>query len=348
MAEKNGEKQKKQKFTGLAASLSQLSPDKRRAALEMSAALAGVSLRVSREFVEAVPEAAKILSADDLRNWAEMGRRLAMGNAETGAQFFSNGVEGLAKVPKNARASVFQISTRQLVLSSSIALETFNFIPELEHQVDDDELLSEILKLCVQIANRSAKHSSEFLRNTPPVAEALNLFGARKAEVAGSVIELGTTFANRTGGMTADLCANLPKALTGLSADNAVLVMSRAATFLEFGGSVTLHFVTAASEVLRTVDAAFDDWCRVLTKIGSQGNAVLIAFLRASPKFFRQIAAVSPKRRKSAGQMDAETVAVIKRVLQLTGEISETDAESALAAFRSSTAALKSVSLEQF
>jgi hypothetical protein len=54
----------------------------------MSATLAGVSLRVSREFVEAVPKAAKILSADDIRNWAEMGRRLAMANADLGAQFF--------------------------------------------------------------------------------------------------------------------------------------------------------------------------------------------------------------------------------------------------------------------
>ncbi|MEJ7849739.1 MAG: VWA domain-containing protein [Pyrinomonadaceae bacterium] len=351
MAESGEENQKKQTFTGLAARLGRLPADKRRAALEISAALAGVSLRVSREFVEAVPKAAKVLSADDLRNWAEMGRRLAMGNAETGAQFFADGVAELRKVPKDARASVFQISTRQLVLSSSIALETFNFIPQLAREVDDDELLAEILKLGVQIANRSAKHSSEFLRNTPPVAEALNSFGDRKAEVAGSVIELGTTFANRTGGMTADLWANLPKALTGLSAGNVILLMNQSEKFLEYGGSVTLHFVTAGSEVLRTADAAFDDWCRVLAKIGKQGNAVLIAFLRATPKFFGQIPAIARKQPKSKNRkpiIGTETIKVVKRVLQLTGEIAETDAESSLAAFRSSTAALKKVTLEQF
>src|SRR5688500_16531161 len=91
---------KKQTFTGLAAHLGRLPADKRRVALEMSAALAGISLRVSREFVEAVPDAAKVLSADDLRGWAEIGRRLAMGSAGTGASFFSAGVDRLEKVPE--------------------------------------------------------------------------------------------------------------------------------------------------------------------------------------------------------------------------------------------------------
>ena len=113
-------------LTGLARRLGRLPADKKRAALEISAALAGVSLRVSREFVEAVPKAAKILSADDLRHWGELGRRLAMGNADTGAKFFTAGVGGLRNVPEVARAAVFQICTRQLVISSSIALDTFN------------------------------------------------------------------------------------------------------------------------------------------------------------------------------------------------------------------------------
>ncbi len=83
--------EKKQTFTNLARRLGKLPNDKKMIALEMSAALAGVSLKVSREFVEAVPKAAKILSADDIRNWAEMGRRLAMTNADSGANFFIGG-----------------------------------------------------------------------------------------------------------------------------------------------------------------------------------------------------------------------------------------------------------------
>ncbi len=51
-------------IAGLAARLGRLSSEKKRAALETSAALAGVSLRVSRDFVESVPKAAKLLSAE--------------------------------------------------------------------------------------------------------------------------------------------------------------------------------------------------------------------------------------------------------------------------------------------
>ena len=87
-AEKDLTNSKKETFTGLARKLSRLPNEKKIVALEMSASLAGVSLSASREFVEAVPKAAKILSADDLRHWAEMGRRLAMANADLGAEFF--------------------------------------------------------------------------------------------------------------------------------------------------------------------------------------------------------------------------------------------------------------------
>jgi hypothetical protein len=58
------EKETKETFAGLARRLGELPGDKKRAALEISAALAGVSLRVSRQFVESVPAAALILSAD--------------------------------------------------------------------------------------------------------------------------------------------------------------------------------------------------------------------------------------------------------------------------------------------
>jgi hypothetical protein len=336
---------KKQTITGLAKRLAGLSSDKKRAALEMSAALAGVSLRVSREFVEAVPKAAKILSADDLKSWAEMGRRLAMGNAETGAKFFSSGVKGLKKVPAEARLLVFQICTRQLVLSSSIAIETFEMIPALAAGVADDELLSDILRLGVEIANRSAKHSSEFLQKTPRVVEALNRFGAKKREVAKGVIALAALFANRTGGMTADLWNNLPAALEKISAENAILLAGKAAEFLEFGGSVTLHFVASGSEVLGRMEAVFEDWCGVLHKVAKQGNAVLISFLRATPKFFGQIAALGKRAARASSD---DPVSVTRKVLRLISEIAETDGESALAAFRSSTSALRKVPLEQF
>ena len=334
----------KNSLTGIAAGLGRLAAEKRRAALEASAALAGVSLRASREFVAAVPAAAEILSADDIRLWGEMGRRLAMGNAETGANFFVEGVEHLKDLPERARPLVFQICTRQLVLSSSISLETYRLVPELAAKIGDDELLADVLKLALDIANRSAKHSSEFLQKTPPVAEALDRFGEEKRAVAGPAIRLASVFATRTGGMTADLWANLPKALAGLDAASAIRLANSGVLFLDHGGSVTLHFVSSGSDVLRFAQEVFDEWCGVLQKIARHGNAVLIAFLRATPKFFAQIGSF----RSAALKTEEQRIGAIRRVLELTGVIAEKDAESALAAFRSSTAALRKVTLEQF
>ena len=330
---------RKQTFTNLARRLSRLPSEHKRVALEASASLAGVSLRVSREFVEAVPKASKILSAEDLRQWSEMGRRLAMADIESGVSFFTRGVSDFKKVPESARPLVFQICTRQLVLSSSIAFETFENIPDLAKKVSDDELLTDVLKLALEIAQRSAKHSADFLKSTPQVTEKLKAFGDEKTEAAKAVIDFASRFASRTGGMTADLWQTLPEVLEKISAENAVRLMEKAADFLEYGGSVSLHFVMSGGEVLRRVDAVFADWGELLKKVATHGNAVLISFIRSSPKFFTNIVAL----RKTD-----EIIALSRRVLQLVREIAETDAESALAAFRSSTFALRKVSLIQF
>ena len=336
--EPGGSPDNKSSFTGLAKRLGKLPADKRRAALEMSASLAGVSLRVSREFVEAVPAAAEILSADDLRNWAEVGRRLAMGNAGTGAAFFAAGIDGLEQVPEEARNLVFQICTRQLVLSSSIALETFRSIPTLVSNISEPHLSHEILRLAAEIANRSAKHSADFLGHTRSVIQALQAYSDdERPEVAAAVISLGEHFASRTGGMTADLWAAIPAALAGRSAADAVRLVRRAEEFIEYGGSVTLHFIGAGREVLEKAGDVFDEWCSVLKKIAPKGNAVLIAFLRASPKFFGRMSAVK-----------GHDAASVRKVLDLVGKIAESDGESALAAFRSSARALSQVSIEQF
>ncbi len=338
------ERGKKQTVTGLAASLSTLPAAKRRAALEVSAALAGVSLRVSRDFVEAAPIAAEVLSTDEIRAWGELGRRIAMGKAESGSKFFEAGVAHLADLPKQAREYLFKICTRQLVLSSSISLETFQLAPQLATDINDDEILTELLRLGVEIANRSAKHSSEFLLKTGPVAAAFDAFGDQKRETAVTYLELAGHFANRTGGMTADLWTNLPAVLKGLTADPAIRLGQAASKVIDYGGTVTLHFLSAGAVVLRDLEAVFEDWCSILVKVAAHGNAVTIAFLRSTPKFVKQIGAI-----KLEGAPDGSIkTAAIKRVLRLTQEIAETDGESALAAFRSSAFALRKVSLDQY
>lgn len=336
------ERSEKKTFTGIAAHLGRLPAEKRRAALEVSAALAGVSLKASRAFVEAVPRAAEFISADELRDWGEMGRRISMGSAAVGTKYFERGTDWLVRVPRNARPDVFKIGTRQLVLSSSIAVETFDIVPLLADEIDDDELLAETLRLGAEIANRSAKHSADFLKSAISVARVLKDFHAEKRRVSRAAFDLGFLFATRTGGMTADLWSALPWAITGLRPEAAILLLTRAGRILDHGASVTLHFVSSGSDVIRHAADAFDDWFNLLLKIAAQGNAVLIAFIRATPKFFSQLGSGSGR------PSDEFHLTLMRRVLALTYQIAEQDAESALAAFRSSAEALKRVSLDQF
>lgn len=331
----------KKTLTGIAARLSRLPAKKRRAALESSAAIAGVSLRASRAFVESAPRAARILSADDIRHWGEMGRKLSMGSADLGAEFFSRGVDELALIPAEARPDVFKICSRQLVLSSSIAIDTFESMANLAEDIGDDYLLSETLRLAAEIAGRSAKHSADFLKSAGSVGKAIKRFAEAAVEVGRSAFELGFLFATRTGGMTADLWEGLPKAIERLSADRSIELLQQAGRVLDHGASVTLYFISAGSYMLRIAPEAFGEWVKVLSGIAGQGNAVLIAFIRSTPKFLSQIAG-------REGTADEAQVRLIKSVLGLTAEIAERDAESALAAFRSSSAALKKVSLDQF
>jgi len=338
----SGNAQPKPSATSLARDLGHLPPATRRVALEMSAALAGVSLRVSREFVSAVPRAAAILEADDLRNWSELGRRLAMGNVETAVKFFAQGAETLSDIPANSRPDVFEICRRQLVLSSSIALETFDLVPTLAREMNDPWLLAEILKLGSEIAARSAKHSAEFLQRTSVVASAVGSFGKYKRRAAEAAIDLAEQFAARTGGMTADLWSVVPDAIRGQDIDATEMLMASAGRFLEFGGSVTLHFIQSGSSIIRSSPEAFEEWESVGKNIGKHGNAVLISFLRTSPPIFAKL------NRHTGSRQAASDTSTTTRILELIGRVADRDPESALAAFRSSPAALDQVSIDQF
>lgn len=323
----------------MARRLSRLPAEKKKAALEISASLAAVSLKVSKEFVEAVPKASKILTEENLRDWGELGRKLAMANAELGVEFFKKGVSKLRVIPAEGRSHLFRICKRQLILSSSIAIATFESFPETAKDAKDKALLTSVLGLAVEIANRSAKHSSDFLNNTPEVLESLEGFDENGAEVKNAVIGLAGKFASRTGGMTSDLWAALPSAIGNLEGGAAVRLMDSAAELLEYGGSVTLHFVSSGARALAEFEEVYESWFEVISAFGAHGNAVLISFLRSSPSFFERIGNI---RRKD------EAIRVANRVLEMIREIAAEDPESALAAFNSSAKALRKVSLGQF
>ena len=112
-------------IAGLAREVGKLPVDVARAALEVGAGLAALNLRAGVDFLKEVPGAARVLDAEELRAWGELGRRLVMADAETGVAFITAGVGSLAEVPRGARLLLLQVCGRQLSLSTSFALETY-------------------------------------------------------------------------------------------------------------------------------------------------------------------------------------------------------------------------------
>src|SRR5947207_10619066 len=154
-----------------------------------------------------------------------------------------------------------------------------------------------------------------------------------------AAIDLARAFATRAGGIAADAWAALPDAIEALSADAALKLMRRAASFLERGGAAAFHLLITGGEVLRALPECFDEWIDLLWTVASHGNAGLVAFIRSSPLFFHTI--TSSKDHENA-------VALARRVIALTRDIARVDSESALACLRSAAKALHTVSIEQF
>src|SRR6267142_621326 len=161
-------------LAGLLREISHLPLEHTRAALETSAAIAAVSLRASIEFLRAAPGVAKVLEPPELRAWGELGRRLAMSEVENGVSFYTAAVGEFARVPPAARPFVFQVCSRQMILSAATAAETFRGAPLLAAEIKDGELLRSIYEVAAEISRRSAKHSADFLNATPTVILALD------------------------------------------------------------------------------------------------------------------------------------------------------------------------------
>jgi nitric oxide reductase NorD protein len=329
--------QQQQSFLELTRSLTGLPLDQAAAVLETSASIAAISLRAGIEFLRAAPAAAHVLQPAELRAWGEMGRRLAMTDYESATTFFAEGVESLRTVSPELRPSIFILCSRQLVLSTAIGRETLHSLPSLAAEIDNDELLRAIIEVATEIARRSAKHSAEFLNAGSTVARALKSF--QNPDVTAAALELSGAFAARAGGIAADAWAVTPEAIAGLSATDAVRLLKSVNNFLERGGGAALHVLIAGGEILHRAPEIFDEWIALLWVVATHGNASLVAFVRSSPGFIRILNA-DPNR--------SAAIALSQRVLALTKEIAAVDGEAALACFRSSARALRSVSIEQF
>ncbi len=336
-ADHPSESAERQSFLKLTRELASLPFDKSAAALETGAAIASVSLRAGIEFLRATPGAAEVLQAAELRSWGDLGRRLALGDVETAITFFAEGVGGLQDVPADLHPLVFQLCSRQVTLSSPIAIETLRNLPALAQKIDDPGLLGSILEVALEISRRSAKHSAEFLNKTPEVLDRLRRI--KDTSVTQKGIALAAEFASRAGGIAADAWADLPAAVANLNSADALRLIDATTGFLERGGGSALQVLTTGGEILRTLPEIFADWTELLWTVAQHGNASLVAFVRSSPRFVRAL-------RNATDHARLTNLAL--RVIKLTREIAETDGEAALACFRSSALALRTVSIEQF
>ncbi|HEX5888833.1 MAG TPA: VWA domain-containing protein [Pyrinomonadaceae bacterium] len=327
----------RQSFLELTRSIAGLPLDQAAAILESSASIAPISLRAGIEFLRAAPAAAHVLQPAELRAWGDMGRRLAMSDYETAISFFVAGVEELQTVPPDLLPAIFTLCTRQMTLSTTIGRETLNSAPQLITAIGDTGVVVAVLDVATEIARRSAKHSAEFLRASAHVTEVLKSFADE--EVTSGALALAGSFAARAGGIAADAWNAIPEALAELSPADAKRLLTSANGFLERGGGAALHILLAGGEILRRAPEIFDDWIELLWIVAAHGNASLVAFVRSSPGFLRLLAADMNR---------GDAIELSYRVLGLTKEIGAIDAEAALAAFRSSSRALRTVSIEQF
>jgi nitric oxide reductase NorD protein len=317
------------------------------AAVEVSATIAAVSLRASIEFLRMTPDAARVLEPAELRAWGELGRRLTTNDVESGISFFSGGTADFARVPAPVRPFVFQVCSRQMILSAAIAAETFRNAPALADAVADAELLRSIYEIAASISRRSAKHSAEFLSATPAVVARLREIERRDPPanaggtdlITSATIDLIKSFAEHAGGIAADAWVSIPPATARLDPDNALKLIRRARSFLERGGGAALQVLIAGGDILRTIPECFDEWIELLWAVAAHGNAGLVAFTRTCPTAFQLI--VTETRHELA-------VDLVRRVISLTRDVARVDGESALACLRSSAKALRTVSIDQF
>jgi nitric oxide reductase NorD protein len=337
MSEDQHQSAERQSFLELTRSIASLPLDQAAAVLETSAAIAAISLRAGIEFLRAAPAASHILQPAELRSWGEMGRRLAMADYESAVAFFSEGVETLRTIPPELRPAIFVLCTRQMVLSTAVGRETLHSFPSLVGDIADYEVLRSVINVATEIARRSAKHSAEFLNASSSVSRELSSFDDLK--VTSSALDLAGAFASRAGGIAADAWAAIPEVLAELSAADAIRLLTSTNKFLERGGGAALHVLLAGGEILRRAPEIFEQWIELLWAVATHGNASLVAFVRASPGFVRLL---------SRDTNRAAAIELSLRVLALTKEIAAVDGEAALACFRSSSRALRSVSIEQF
>ena len=267
-----------------------------------------------------------------------------MGNVETAVEFFQADLTPIGEIPARARTLLFQICTRQSTLSSTTAITTFfDSAPRVAKELVTRGCSRRFFKS--RLRSRGARLNIARTFSTRPrrwwqvCLSSDSSAGGSAMRITVAAVELTAAFAARAGGIASDAWTVLPEAIADLDEANVLKLFDRAGRFLERSGSAAIQLLIAGGDVMRAFPEVFDEWIDLLGNVAGEGNASVVAFIRAGPRFFQTI---------STGADRPAAVALARRVLALTREVALIDAESALACLRSSARALRTVSIEQF
>src|SRR5262245_40506930 len=194
--------------------------------LDIGASLVGVSPKVAMDFFKAVQEVSELVDNDDLRAWAEMGRKIAVKSHEEASDFFRFSNEVLLALPGGIRPLLIALCSKQVILSEAAALATFRNAPRMVASLGEESSASRLFKIAVEVAHRSVKHSTEVLTAAPQALIALQRFNSGAVESAAgtqpprtedsptdAVLNLAESFAQRTGATAAEFLSAVGEGL---------------------------------------------------------------------------------------------------------------------------------------
>jgi hypothetical protein len=330
-------------------------------AVDAGTALAGVSLSVTTEFFRVAPEVARYLSNNDLRAWAEIGRRIALSNAEEAIEFFGTSTEILASLPDPLRPLLIALCGKQMVLSPAAAINTFREAPRTVASLSDEQASFRLFRIAVEVAHRSVKHSVEVLTAAPGALSALRTLEANLESSSDArdrsertptdhTLSLAENFAQRTGATAAEFLTTVGEGFNFVRSRHEVAALcNQTSAFLERGGATALQYFRSARAVLESGGTeSFTKWSAVTRRVAEEGNALVYDFLKLTPKI---LGALTHQTRRQAGQGQQRQYSATERintVLSIVEELTSGSVYSALECFKSAPRALAAASLEQF
>ncbi|MFN0087386.1 MAG: nitric oxide reductase activation protein NorD [Blastocatellia bacterium] len=310
-------------------------------AVDIGASLVSMSPKMAMDFFRAVQEVSRLLENGDLRAWAEIGKKVAMNNAEEAGEFFRASYETLEALPEPLRPLLVALCSKQIVLSPAAALTTFRNAPRTAASLGEERYAVRLFGIAVEVAHRSVKHSTEVLVAAP---QALAQLRSLETASAGAPIEaalgLAESFAQRTGATAAEFLSAIGEGLSFVQSPADVIELCRqTAVFLERGGATALQYFRSARSVIEVGGTdSFEKWNRVTRKVADEGNAIVYDFLKLTPKV---LATLSVTQRKRAPER-------VNAVLDVVEDLAGQNVYVALECFKSSPRALATASLDQF